>query len=150
MSETPPPNWTPPPGWTPPKQGMSTGKKLALGCGIPLLLGLLLLGGCAALVGTGVDNAQTTTPGAPAVAGGAGGRQVVTLAEFDQVKEGMTRPEVEAVFGAKVMSNSSTDLGGGFGKIDTITYQGDGAGDFVMIQYDKDNKLTSKSQSGLG
>lgn len=46
------PQYTPPP----PKRGMPTAAKIALGCGIPAVVALVLVGGCAVLVGKGVDS----------------------------------------------------------------------------------------------
>lgn len=40
----------------PPKRGMSTGAKVTVGCGGAALLALVLVGGCAAVVGKGVDS----------------------------------------------------------------------------------------------
>lgn len=74
----------------PPKKGMSTGAKIGLGCGIPALLALVLVGGCAALVGKGIDSADKAIKADQASA-----RKDVELLSCE-VTESVIGPDVEA------------------------------------------------------
>jgi uncharacterized protein DUF3862 len=77
--------------------------------------------------------------------GGRGQTPVVTKAEFDQVREGMSYEEVAQIIGASGEVLSSSDLGG----TKTIMYSwqnGNGSNMNAMFQGDR---LVNKAQFGL-
>jgi hypothetical protein len=75
----------------------------------------------------------------------------VTLDEYNKVQNGMTYQQVKDIFGGAENSASSSSIGDQ--TVDTLTWNGDGFGDTVMIQFDgakESGKVMTKSQYGLG
>mgnify|MGYP005824136955 CR=1 FL=1 len=63
----------------------------------------------------------------------------------------MTYQQVVDIIGGQEVSTSETDIGGQ--TLSTFTWNGDGFGDTVIIQFDgkkEKGKVSSKSQYGLG
>lgn len=70
----------------------------------------------------------------------------VTLAQYNQVKDGMTYDEVVAIFGGKETSSTESEIAGI--KSQVMTWSGNGTFSVVSIGF-TDGKVSSKSQTGL-
>ena len=128
------------PQYQPPqkKGGGSTVLKVMLGV---FLAFALLIGGCIALVGVGVNEADKEQK-----------KKGITLSEFRSVKQGTTQKEVEAEFGkpedAQEFEQEIPELDTGNQKSSCIYYpeKGKGIGEGRSFQLCFDNgKLTSKN-----
>lgn len=70
----------------------------------------------------------------------------VTLAQYNQIKDGMTYKEVVEIFGGKETSSSESEIAGIKSQI--MTWNGNGTFSLVTIGF-TDGKVSSKSQTGL-
>lgn len=70
----------------------------------------------------------------------------VTLAQYEQIQDGMTYDEVVSIFGGKETSSSESEVAGV--KSEIMTWNGNTTFSAVTIGF-TDGKVTSKSQTGL-
>ena len=70
----------------------------------------------------------------------------VTLAQYEQIEDGMTYDEVVAIFGGKEASSSESEVAGI--KSEIMIWNGNGTFSAVTIGF-TDGKVSSKSQTGL-
>lgn len=70
----------------------------------------------------------------------------VTLAQYEQIEDGMTYDEVVSIFGGKETSSSESEIAGIKSKI--MTWNGNATFSAVTIGF-TDGKVSSKSQTGL-
>ena len=90
------------------------------------------------------DNGGSTTTGAPPTTAAKAEKVEATLDEFNKVETGMTKAQVEEIFGGIGTSSSGTEIAGS--TIESYTWNGDGLGDTVIITFDNDN-VSSKISS---
>lgn len=110
-----------------------------------IVAALVLIGGCAALIGAGVDEAQKQND-----------KTAITAAEFSTIGKGDTLASVKAEFGAPsdaqtyetdLSSDERELLGTKAGGFDCIYYGREGSlADFFQICFDGDGNYESKAR----
>lgn len=156
----PPDGWQPPPypqqGYPyhqpqPKGPGIGTGFKLVIGGCLALVV---VVGGffvaCGVLVGglSGINTntpKSTTMPSSPSSSTPAPASKKITLAQYNQIKDGMKYAEVVAILGSEGKPVSENKIG----SYKTEAFSWD-AGTFASVSVIlQNNKVMSKSQFGL-